>query len=467
MWNSAQAVLFQKTFKGMSALGDLAVESVALNEILNRNRECFKYESLMGPDISQVSTEIIDEACQFVFEEFATVIQTKEINTRWKPASRIEEKLEALANEHNIESPELEEALSVHSSLLREMKRGPVDCMFLTGVTTEFKAIVRRMDAFAMGTHPGATRGFMDSKLRSLDCGWVKGHISDGTRKAKVVAVCGSRYGPLDATAAAMLMVKAFRPRYLIVAGICGSLRNPEDFALGDVGYSNSVVDICLGKHETVQDVMTEIIIESQDIGQIPAHLEDFVSVSAGKLAFKGVPSADDIAELANVIVNPKDRRQITELPELARRNAERTNLHANALAIPHADHQARRKNLDDIIQATKLVQGRGDWVKGIKLPRPGGGEMVPRVVSGLALSGSSVVKQDGMRNYLKSTFGSALLVEMEAAGAARGCGDELMPFVLKSACDWATPKKEKAWQPYCADVAAAFAIDLALELAN
>ena len=70
------------------------------------------------------------------------------------------------------------------------------------------------------------------------------------------------------------------------------------------------------------------------------------------------------------------------------------------------------------------------------------------------------------MRSYLKETFPEALLVEMEAAGVGSACRSEWPPFVVKSACDWATPEKEESWQPYCADVAAAFAVELALELA-
>jgi len=61
------------------------------------------------------------------------------------------------------------------------------------------------------------------------------------------------------------------------------------------------------------------------------------------------------------------------------------------------------------------------------------------------------------------------LLVEMEGAGVAMACKKHRVfnPMVIKSACDWATPEKEKKWQPYCADVAASFAVEVALGLAK
>jgi nucleoside phosphorylase len=72
------------------------------------------------------------------------------------------------------------------------------------------------------------------------------------------------------------------------------------------------------------------------------------------------------------------------------------------------------------------------------------------------------------MREYLKDEFQDSLLLEMEGGGAVKSCNDigSELPIVIKSACDWATETKEKTWQPYCADVAAAFAVELALLLA-
>jgi nucleoside phosphorylase len=53
----------------------------------------------------------------------------------------------------------------------------------------------------------------------------------------------------------------------------------------------------------------------------------------------------------------------------------------------------------------------------------------------------------------------------MEGGGVALACKLKQcpMPIVIKSAADWADPRKNKLWQPYCSDVASAFAIEVAL----
>ena len=257
-------------------------------------------------------------------------------------------------------------------------------------------------------------------------------------------------------------------PQYVIVVGVAASLGNEEQLSLGDLGYSTEIIDIHLGKDHSEPKVETEFKTSSPpDQAKIPEHIKEWISVSEdGKCTLTGVLTWEDARLLKEAWHGASDRVLVEAQVMSTRATAEKTDLKSTALTIPRPEWPMQKKKLEDMIKKADAVRQGGEWLDRIHLRRPDTQENSPRVVPAKTLSGSRVVKQNGMRSYLKEMFPGALLLEMEAAGAGEGCGQKLVPFVVKSACDWATPEKEKRWQPYCADVAAAFAVELALELA-
>lgn len=85
-----------------------------------------------------------------------------------------------------------------------------------------------------------------------------------------------------------------------------------------------------------------------------------------------------------------------------------------------------------------------------------------PSVHKGSIVSGPSVVKQDFRKTVLQDNFEKALAIEMEAHGCYSFAKNHinLKLKVIKGICDWADHKKEKSWQPFCADLAAEFSVD-------
>lgn len=83
-------------------------------------------------------------------------------------------------------------------------------------------------------------------------------------------------------------------------------------------------------------------------------------------------------------------------------------------------------------------------------------------VHKGSIVSGPSVVKQDFKKEVLQQNFEKALAIEMEAHGCYSFVKNHknLKLKVIKGVCDWADHEKEDNWQPFCADLAAEFAID-------
>jgi nucleoside phosphorylase len=79
-----------------------------------------------------------------------------------------------------------------------------------------------------------------------------------------------------------------------------------------------------------------------------------------------------------------------------------------------------------------------------------------PRIHYGTIGSANEVIKDSETRDKLRKDLG-ILCVEMEAAGLM----DEFSCLVIRGICDYADSHKNKAWQPYAAATAAAYAKEL------
>jgi nucleoside phosphorylase len=79
-----------------------------------------------------------------------------------------------------------------------------------------------------------------------------------------------------------------------------------------------------------------------------------------------------------------------------------------------------------------------------------------PRIHYGTIGSASEVIKDSETRDKLRKDLG-ILCVDMEAAGLM----DEFSCLVIRGICDYADSHKNKAWQPYAAATAAAYAKEL------
>ncbi|OTA03027.1 nucleoside phosphorylase [Trichoderma parareesei] len=77
-----------------------------------------------------------------------------------------------------------------------------------------------------------------------------------------------------------------------------------------------------------------------------------------------------------------------------------------------------------------------------------------PAVHYGTIASGNQVIRDGRTRDSLSSKLGGVLCFEMEAAGLM----NSLPCLVIRGICDYADSHKNKAWQPYAAITAAAYA---------
>jgi nucleoside phosphorylase len=77
----------------------------------------------------------------------------------------------------------------------------------------------------------------------------------------------------------------------------------------------------------------------------------------------------------------------------------------------------------------------------------------------GTIASGNQVIKDGISRDRLSAELGGVLCFEMEAAGLM----NDFPCLVIRGICDYADSHKNKAWQPYAAATAAAYAKELLL----
>ena len=88
---------------------------------------------------------------------------------------------------------------------------------------------------------------------------------------------------------------------------------------------------------------------------------------------------------------------------------------------------------------------------------RPSREGQEPVIHYGTIASGNVVMKHGASRDSWSQELGGVLCFEMEAAGLV----NSLPCLVIRGICDYADSHKNKAWQPYAADTAAACAKDL------
>lgn len=78
----------------------------------------------------------------------------------------------------------------------------------------------------------------------------------------------------------------------------------------------------------------------------------------------------------------------------------------------------------------------------------------------GTILSGNSVIKSKGRRDYLRDRYGG-IAVEMEAAGIMT----RIPVAVIRGISDFVDSSKNDSWQPYAAITAAAYAKEVLTKL--
>jgi nucleoside phosphorylase len=480
MWNHVHTDLLRLVIDGTWKLTQFSGSyPVSLSQLCELNRQTLSHTKILTlKRIDETNLDDINRACECLFEEFAQIIGPAELQSRLRMPARIDEKLTALTKAC-IEPPQsLTKAWEIHSRL--KVAHKPIDCLFVTALPVEFYAIVRRIHHFSQGTDPKFTRGFVDEPIRaqgaSIHPGWVHGYISHGRNTVSLLVICTARYGPVGAALATLKILQTVKPKIVIVVGIAASLGESSQLDLGDIGVSSGIVDITLGKDtldetNTLDETMVSFVpvTGEPDWNKVPAILKDklseWIEFKDAKIFLKGILPMEDAKSLRNAFENETDQSMMLKLSEISYKRVETTDLTSKAVSIECPN---------TAIMAADQVAKKGVWVSGIHLFRPDRELRVPQVKPTIVLSGSRVVKQYGMRGYLKQKFPEALLVEMEGAGAANACKEHaaqsppLIPtMIVKSAVDWADPKKADTWHPYCADGVAAFAIELALQLVH
>jgi nucleoside phosphorylase/tetratricopeptide (TPR) repeat protein len=103
------------------------------------------------------------------------------------------------------------------------------------------------------------------------------------------------------------------------------------------------------------------------------------------------------------------------------------------------------------------------EWNASIRIARPPEGSQawLPAAYSGPVLSGEKVVANAAFLSEVRQICPTAIGLEMEGFGVASACHQASPPvdfLLIKAVCDFADEHKADDWQPYAADVAAAFA---------
>jgi nucleoside phosphorylase len=466
MISTTQRKLLSLVASGTRALHSIFEDDSEIANLQDLNVRAIRFEEKLTADTAEngFSGEDAADLVHFMIREFATLVDGPKRKPLMYPLAADKlHKWPALAPSFG--KNYFKRALGECENVKLDAS-GPLDCLLVTAFETEFLAVVRRLDYFFEATSR-STRGFqLGPHEQSQRAGWVTGAVRRRGQIAKVGVVCCARYGPAAASAAVATLLPVYRPRYVFVVGVGASLADEDDFALGDLGFSLCVDDITLGKEETDTEIFTKIPFNGRILSldrlspEVRAELDGNFWLEGGEVVLRGVLRRSTKELLLARLQSIRERRAVELLFEASRGRADKLNLERNLKLRPTSKI---------LVDAAGKVAKRGKWRKRIRLDPPVPAVRSPRAQEVGVLSGSSVVKQYGMREYLQLKFPGRVLLEMEGAGVGEACeaAKAELPIVIKSACDWATPAKEKSWQPYCADVAAAFAIEVAVELAS
>jgi nucleoside phosphorylase len=467
MWNETHSELLRQIILGTDKLKKTQSRlSLSANSVLHNNTRSLDFRELIdlaALDTSKLSS--VHTACKFLLHEFGQI---------WIDADRkhpiypiIDDKLRVFGHEHGALTHFFTAYEKHQKTKLQLARRGLVDCLFVTAFPTEYLALIRRLDYFIEATDPDTTRGFIDnpSKNKHLPIGWVLGGINRKRKSISAAVVCSPIYGPTGASSAVDQFLMRHSPRHIIVVGVGASLGSPSNFGLGDIAYSTGIDDITLPKYhggslESDTQFSSEVTVSSvPQWNKVPEELRLVLSFKNKRLLLTGILQPEHAKSLKSAFSKPEDKKKIESLFLASQRKAEGIDFKTNK--VPRRCPTLMVKMAEHVAKSRK-------WRDGIKLAKPIRSGP-PRAVPSRVLSGSAVVKAYGIREQLKKEFKGRLLVEMEGAGVATACRSHHIdnPLVIKSACDWATPEKEKSWQPYCADVAASFALEVALMLAK
>lgn len=468
--NAAQKESLSRVILGTAQLKKDKGRNASLQKAYSINRRALDFAHLTTDSLSD---EQLAEIYEFLIWEFAQIHEPDPqcLSERAK-RSRFDSKMAWLhfllaRGKHPPDYGGFSEFIKVHGryQAARTRMHCPVDVLFVTAVPVEYIAMLRHcVDYFLESVDPLKTRRF--EKLHPHHT-WVVGTVNERRRAAKVGILLCNQYGPVGAGNSVKAFLQRYVPRHVVVSGIAASL-NDSRFSMGDLGWSESIHDISLAKFMQDDSSTTSVTMQTAPnwSALTDAQRERFLDSrpqyiqfreSDRHLTVRGVLDETDLPLLRNCFSSEEDARSIEVLHIESLHRAERMDLHSNA--VPY---RCASRLLDSI----NSVARENTWQANLVVSRPSGSEP-PRAIPVQTLSGSWVVKQHGMRRLLQKLFPEYWMLEMEGGGVAQAClANGIAPAVVKSVCDFATPAKRKTWQPYCADVAAAFCRELAIALA-
>lgn len=162
MWNSTQISLLAKLITGMQKFTTFRGFKYDLHTLLDLNAQCIDHGSVLSMQLPMPTEELlkVDAACRFLFREFGILIHPDDVNVEYQPRARLDRKLELLRTRHRLQPKDLNQAWIDHQKQARKAEIRAIDCLFVTALPIEFCALIRRLDAFVIGTRPECTRGF-------------------------------------------------------------------------------------------------------------------------------------------------------------------------------------------------------------------------------------------------------------------------------------------------------------------
>jgi nucleoside phosphorylase len=296
----------------------------------------------------------------------------------------------------------------------RQLRRDEYTVGWVCALPVELAAAQEMLDE----EHQNLKRDPSDNDENLYALGSIGGH------NVAIVCLPAGRIGGNPAAAVATQMRATFKAiRFGLMVGIGGGVPSTADIRLGDVVVSQP--------HKAHGGV---------------------VQYDSGKATPSGFERTGSLNSPPHVLLSAVAQVRANELRG-------RSQLFTYISKLERIARFQRSKAGRDVLFEAAYDHSRGqtcDWCsvdrQEVRQPRESDQEVV--VHYGTIASGNQVMRSAAERDRVSEELGGVLCFEMEAAGLM----DSFPCLVIRGICDYADSHKNKAWQPYAAATAAAWA---------
>ncbi len=333
----------------------------------------------------------------------------------------------------------------------RPHDRGSFEIAIICALPLEANAVIASFDADWEDEGDIYGRGIGD--LNAYTTGVLGGH------NAVVAHMPGM--GKVNATTVALGLRSSYTNiKLALVVGICGGVPfgpHQQDIYLGDVIISRSLVQYDFGRRypeaferkDTIEDCLGRPAVEIRAFlnkletdhyhGRIQNNTRRYLKLRQQRSESSICPDADVDRLFASSYLHQHDFQACDKC-----REGDGTQICADALRITCSDLGCDRRGL--LLRERQRKTKKRTTTGNLKI-------FSPSIHIGLMGSGDTVMKSGIHRDKIAKNYG-IIAFEMEGAGV----WDCYPSLVIKGVCDYADSYKNKEWQTYAADAAAACA---------